>query len=319
MSKKYQLEKNIEDLEESLIINGDSLDIMNKLPSKSVHLVFTSPPYMGIKREYVDHERDLGQMEMEDYKEEIFKYIVAIERILRHEDGCVFILNLGEKYIDGFASNYIEELILRVVRETPLKVIDKVPWIKVDPMPGPKSGHGKLAWEYNIIFGSQLPGKLNKNPDALRSPYRATTLDIAQRRNKESIRKQTGHKINDAKCYNNFGAEPMNYVVCTTSGLRDSSHKAQMPLALAEYFVLGYSRPEQFVLDPFGGSGTTSHAAKMYGRKFIHIDLSYDNCEITERRLRDIHSRDLINFYGLSPGSSKLAEIKEKTISKNLF
>lgn len=318
MKEKYSIEK-IDKLKESLIICGDSFEIMKKLPEKSVHLAFTSPPYMGIKREYVNHERDLGQMDMENYKNEIFKYVLEIERLLRHEEGCVFILNLGEKYIDGFASNYVEELMLRIVKETPFKVIDKVPWIKTDPLPGHKSGHGKIAWEYNIIFGSRPPKELNRNPDALKSPYRATSLDISQRRDKESIRRQTGHRINDAKCYNSFGAEPMNYIVCSTSGSKGSNHKAQMPLAFAEYFVLGYSMPGQFVLDPFGGGGTVAHAAKMYDRKYLHIDLSYDNCVATDKRLSEVNGRDLFNFYGLTKGESKLSEIKRKTTSKDLF
>ena len=92
-----------------------------------------------------------------------------------------------------------------------------------------------------------------------------------------------------------------------------------MPLPMAEYFVLGYSKPEQFVLDPFGGAGTTAHAAKMYDRNFVHIDLSYEICEITEERLKDIRSRDLFNFYGLQKGESKLSTVKKKTISKDLF
>ncbi len=44
--------------------------------------------------------------------------------------------------------------------------------------------------------------------------------------------------------------------------------------------------PDDFILDPFAGSGTTLVASKELGRKYIGIDINPDYCEIQVDRLR---------------------------------
>ena len=66
--------------------------------------------------------------------------------------------------------------------------------------------------------------------------------------------------------------------------------EAPMPLKLAEYFVKTCCPPGGIVLDPFVGSGTTCHAAKLHGRHYIGIDVRSNQIELTRRRLADIGS-----------------------------
>ena len=126
------LTEQVKRLKESMIIQGDSLEQMKYLPDKSIDLVFTSPPYAGNFREYSEKgdPRDLGQLDTEEYIEKFIPYVKEIDRLLRHEEGGVFILNIGEKYLNGFASTYPERLMLDIIKKTNLKLIDKVPWIK---------------------------------------------------------------------------------------------------------------------------------------------------------------------------------------------
>ena len=53
------------------------------------------------------------------------------------------------------------------------------------------------------------------------------------------------------------------------------SHFATFPEEIPRLCVLAGSRPGDVVLDPFGGSGTTSKVALELGRKPVHIDLGY--------------------------------------------
>jgi len=295
---KYQIKKPLKQLDKSMILRGDSLEVMKMLPENSIDLVFTSPPYAGFLRKYSEDLRDLGQLGIDDFVEIFVKYVIEIERILKHEEGCVFILNLGEKFVDGFASLYPERIMFRIQEETSLRVVDKVPFIKSNPMPGKESRHGTIAWEHVIIFGSQSK-KLNKNEPYMRRPYRVDHTKILSKSSKKQTRKQTGHKISDAGCYKDIGAKPLNYVITETQGLRSSNHKAQMPESLADYFVGGYSYPGQFVLDPFGGGGTTSVVAYRLNRKYIHIDLEEENCDKVKERLMEIAPETIFNYYGL--------------------
>ncbi len=53
------------------------------------------------------------------------------------------------------------------------------------------------------------------------------------------------------------------------------SHFATFPEEIPRLCILAGSRPGDVVLDPFGGSGTTSKVALELGRKPVHIDLTY--------------------------------------------
>jgi site-specific DNA-methyltransferase (cytosine-N4-specific) len=69
-----------------------------------------------------------------------------------------------------------------------------------------------------------------------------------------------------------------------TQALRES-HFASFPLSLVEPCLAIGSRPGDFVLDPFIGSGTTGVAAWETGRRFVGIELNPEYVQIAERRL----------------------------------
>jgi len=49
-----------------------------------------------------------------------------------------------------------------------------------------------------------------------------------------------------------------------------------------------FTNEDDLILDPFCGSGTTCVAAKMFGRRYIGIDISPEYCKIAEERLKTI-------------------------------
>ena len=66
----------------------------------------------------------------------------------------------------------------------------------------------------------------------------------------------------------------------------DNLHPTVKPLKLMSYLVTMGSRPNDIVLDPFAGSGTTGIAALQLGRQFTGIELSKEYCKIAESRLK---------------------------------
>jgi hypothetical protein len=67
-------------------------------------------------------------------------------------------------------------------------------------------------------------------------------------------------------------------------------HPTQKPLSLFLTLVKENSNPNDLILDPFCGSGTTCVAAKMLGRRYIGIDISEEYCEISRKRLRAVET-----------------------------
>ena len=74
-----------------------------------------------------------------------------------------------------------------------------------------------------------------------------------------------------------------------------TGYDAQKPLALLERIVKCASRPGEWVLDPFAGSGTTLEAAKRNGRSFIGIDRCPLTVNILRRRLAGADYRLLLD------------------------
>lgn len=60
------------------------------------------------------------------------------------------------------------------------------------------------------------------------------------------------------------------------SNKKDSfdGHGATFPMLLPQTAIINFTKPEQIVIDPFMGSGTTGVAALDLGRKFIGIEIS---------------------------------------------
>ena len=66
---------------------------------------------------------------------------------------------------------------------------------------------------------------------------------------------------------------------------KNTGYPTQKPLALLERIIKASSNECDVVLDPFCGSGTTLEAAKLLGRKWIGIDMNPEAIEITSKRL----------------------------------
>lgn len=65
----------------------------------------------------------------------------------------------------------------------------------------------------------------------------------------------------------------------------EPGHPCPKPLAWLLWLVALVSNPDETVLDPFMGSGTTLRAAKDLGRKAIGIEIEEKYCEIAAQRL----------------------------------
>jgi site-specific DNA-methyltransferase (cytosine-N4-specific) len=112
---------------------------------------------------------------------------------------------------------------------------------------------------------------------------------------------ETDKKRDESRVGSGFGKNISNWIgrtmaypdnvlhMATESG--NKNHSAAFPLSLPEWFIKLFTRPDDIVLDPFLGSGTTAVAAKLTGRKYIGIDSSKEFCDIAEKRVKDMNHR----------------------------
>jgi site-specific DNA-methyltransferase (adenine-specific) len=74
--------------------------------------------------------------------------------------------------------------------------------------------------------------------------------------------------------------------------LRKNNHPTVKPIKLMSYLITLFTRPGDWVLDPFGGSGTTGLACKLLDRNHIYIDFTQEYYDIAEERF-NVSKQDL--------------------------
>ena len=76
---------------------------------------------------------------------------------------------------------------------------------------------------------------------------------------------------------------------------REGFHGCQMPEQLLARIIRASSRPQDLVLDPFGGSGTTLCVAKKLGRQWMGFELSKEYAKYIAARLKTTSIGDSID------------------------
>jgi site-specific DNA-methyltransferase (adenine-specific) len=75
------------------------------------------------------------------------------------------------------------------------------------------------------------------------------------------------------------------HTLVPTNGREKTGYPTQKPLGVLNRVVKVHSRPDDVVLDFFGGSGTTGEAAAMHGRGFVLIDNNPEAVQVASARL----------------------------------
>lgn len=165
---------------------------------------------------------------------------------------------------------------------------------------------GKLPWSENTACGN-IPkydpggGPTNRKQNGERvnkfgsmsSRGRAGERKLAGGRKVMTIPREGMHSQGSTFYMPPEIANPGNVIHCNVGGGQMGSphahnNEAPFPLKLAEFFVKSFCPPGGRVLDCFMGSGTMGQAAIENGREFIGCDIRQSQCDLTEKRLRDV-------------------------------
>lgn len=232
-------------------IHRSSSENMGEVPSNSVALAFTSPPY-NVGKDYDDN------MDLEDYLGLIRRVAKEVYRVLVPGGRYVVnIANLGRKpYIplhSFFYSLHVQEGFLPM---------GEIIWQKA------RGASGSCAWgswlsakaprlrdihEYLLVFAKQSYSRPDKGESDIQAEeFMAATLSIWE------IPPESARRV---------------------------GHPAPFPIELAARVIKLYSYKNDVVLDPFMGSGTTCLAARTLGRNYVGYDISPEYCTIAEARL----------------------------------
>ena len=118
-------------MELNQIVTGDCLNLLKTLPSDSVDLVLTSPPYFQ-QREYGGN--GLGN---EDTVDAFIKNLLPVfrecVRVIKPTGLVVF--NLGDKYVDGNLLLVPYRFAIAAQQTPAVRLVNELTWVKVNPTP----------------------------------------------------------------------------------------------------------------------------------------------------------------------------------------
>jgi site-specific DNA-methyltransferase (adenine-specific) len=267
MNNGVKLEKwNVKHERKFQIINGDSLKELEKFPADCIDLIFTSPPYADSRK------KTYGGIHPDKYVDWFMPFAEQFQRVLKPTGS--FVLNIKEKALNGERHTYVLELILEMKKRGWLWTEEYI-WHKKNCYPGKWPNRFRDAWERCLHFTKQRDFAMYQK--AVRVPMgdwrhaRLANLSSTDRRRDESkVESGFGKRIEN--WVGRDLAYPSNVLHMATE-CGNKSHSAAFPKTLPGWFIKLFTKPNDMVLDPFLGSGTTGVVARELGRQFVGIEI----------------------------------------------
>ncbi len=260
------------------VFQGDCLQKMKALPAASVHLVFADPPF-NIGYEY-DVYRD--QLNDQEYIDWCRTWTAEVARILR-PDGT-FWLAIGDEYV--------AELKVMIQQQHRLVLRSWVVWYYTFGV------HCKRKFtrsHAHLLYWVKDPKRFTFHDEEIRVPSARQLVYGDKRADPRGRLPDDTWILRPQDVPDGFRPDENTWYfprVCGTFRERAGFHGCQMPEQLLGRIIAACSRPGEWVLDPFAGSGTTLAVAKKLGRRYLGFELSPEYTANIQRRLDAIRPGD---------------------------
>lgn len=271
--------------ENSIILLGDSLELMKNMNEQSIDLIFADEPY-NIGKDFGNNQDSWESTN--SYIAWNKEWISEAMRILK-DNGTMYIMTATQymPYLDiFFQENY--------------HVLSRIIWSYDSSGVQSKKMFGSL-YEPILMVTKNKKSKITFNSQDI-----LVEAKTGAKRGLIDYRKNPPAPYNTTKVPGNVWEFPRVRFKMEEY----ENHPTQKPEALLERIIKASSNLDEVVFDPFGGSFSTAAVAKKLGRKSISIDLNPEYYKIGLRRLGITSSYKGENL-------EKIKKRKTKNKSKN--
>ena len=245
------------------IIHGDCIEILKTIASESIDLIFADPPYFmqtegellrtnGTKFNGVEDSWDKFNS-YNEYDNFSFEWLKECKRILKKDRSILVIGSFQNIYRLGY-----------IMQNLGFWILNDVIWSKPNAVPNFggtrfQNSHETLLWctknkKSKYTFNYKTMKHLNNDKQE------KSVWDISICIGSERLKDSNGKKI----------------------------HSTQKPKKLLYNVILSSTKPNDIVLDPFFGTGTTGAVAKELGRNFIGIERESAYIKYAQERINNV-------------------------------
>ncbi|MCQ2562102.1 MAG: site-specific DNA-methyltransferase [Alphaproteobacteria bacterium] len=245
------------------IIKGDSIDVLKSFEDNCIDVIFADPPYFMQSTDKVLQRADgTGEFrgcdddwdKYKDYAEYdafCMSWLRECKRILK-KNGSIWVIGSFQNiYRIGY-----------IMQNMGFWILNDIVWSKTNPTPNMSgtrfcNAHETLLWcskykNSKFTFNYKTMKTLNGG----KQDKSVWTLGICQ--GSERLKDGNGNKL----------------------------HSTQKPEDLLSKIILSSTKPNDIILDPFFGTGTTGAIAKKYGRRFVGIERDDNYIAGAEKRIK---------------------------------
>ncbi len=264
------------------ILEGDSLELLKLEEDAKYNLIITSPPY-NVGKEYE------VKTSIENYLEEQKVVIEQLVRVLADTGSICW--QVGN-YVEKGEIFPLDIYYYSIFKEFGLKLRNRIIW---------HFGHGlhaskRFSGRYETILWFSKTDDYIFNLDDVRVKAKYPGKKHFKGPNKGKLSGNPKGK-NPSDIWeiviNDWENELWNIPNVKSNHPEKTEHPCQYPVELVERCILALTDPDDWVLDPFGGVGTTAIAAIKNNRNATIIDKEPEYLKIAESRLEKFYNGEL--------------------------
>ncbi len=297
------------------LLQGDNLQALAALGRRGLKptLVYLDPPFFT-GREHAQVERTPGkegvvrtlQPAFDDRWESLQEYLTALgtrlslARELLDSAGCLVL------HVDPKTSHYAKVL--------------------CDEIFGPRSFASEIIWRYrrwpaktkNFQRVHDVLLRYVKDPDVeprfhqLYEPLAPSTTKTWGSGRQRAVVDKSGRRRRSSTTDEPSPGAPMGDVwdisIVAPVARERTGYPTQKPEALLERLIMTCTAPDDWVVDPYAGSGTTLAVSARLGRRTVGIDLNPEALALARTRLTAL---------GVVPSEARVADVRARALSRS--
>lgn len=248
----------------AVVYGGDCLALLRDIPDESVQLVITSPPY-NIGKPYET------KISLKEYVTQQAKVIEACVRVLAPTGSICW--QVGN-FVNKGQIIPLDIVLYPIFERLGLQLRNRIVWHFEHGLHCSKRFSGR--YETVLWFSKTSDYKFALDPVRVPQKY-------------PGKRHFKGPKAGELSG-NPLGKNPGDVWIIPnvkSNHVEKTAHPCQFPVELVERFVLSLTDVNDWVLDPFLGSGTSVVAALKHGRRGMGAELAQDYAQIAKNRIRE--------------------------------